>query len=62
MLIALAVDNFGSGLFLPLVVVYAVQVIGLTVGVAGTAVMIGTMVGLAGPATHWTTGRSRRPP
>ncbi|SMC57069.1 MFS transporter [Kibdelosporangium aridum] len=46
LLIALAVDNFGSGLFLPLALVYVVDVVGLPLGQAGTAVMIGTLVGL----------------
>ncbi|CAM3421351.1 MFS transporter [Kibdelosporangium persicum] len=47
LLIALAIDNFGSGLFLPLALVYAVQVVGLSVTQAGTTVMIGTLAGLA---------------
>ena len=49
LLAALAIDNFGSGLFLPLVLVYSVQVIGLSVGLAGALLFTGTLIGLAAP-------------
>jgi MFS family permease len=49
LLVALGVDNFGSGLFLPLTIVYATRVVGLPLGVAGVAVTVGTMVGLLVP-------------
>ncbi len=49
LLLALAVDNFGSGLFLPLVLVYSVQVVGLSVGLAGTLLFLGTLAGLGAP-------------
>ncbi len=50
LLVALGVDNVGSGLFLPLVLVYTTQVVGLSVAVAGTVVAAGTAVGLVVPA------------
>ena len=49
LLLALAVDNFGSGLFLPLVLVYSVQVVGLSLGLAGTLLFLGTLLGLGAP-------------
>ncbi len=49
LLIALGTDNFGSGLFLPLALVYVVRVVGLPLGVAGTVVAVGTLAGLAAP-------------
>jgi MFS family permease len=49
LLLALAIDNFGSGLFLPLVLVYSVQVIGLSVGLAGSLLFLGTLIGLGAP-------------
>lgn len=49
LLIALGIDNFGSGLFLPLSVLYAIQVAGLPVAVAGSVVTIGKLVGIAAP-------------
>ncbi len=49
LLVALGIDNFGSGLFLPLLVVYAVRVVGLPLGLAGTVISIGTLAGLAVP-------------
>ncbi len=49
LLVALGVDNFGSGLFLPLLVVYAVRVVGIPLGLAGTVISIGTLAGLAVP-------------
>jgi Na+/melibiose symporter-like transporter len=49
LLVALAVDNFGSGLFLPLAVVYATRVVELPLGVAGTVVSVGTAAGLLVP-------------
>src|SRR5882724_7938274 len=49
LLTALGVDNFGSGLFLPLTLVYVTRVVGLPVGAAGSAVSVGTLAGLAVP-------------
>lgn len=50
LLIALGVDNLGSGLFLPLTMVYVTRVVGLPLGVAGAAVTAGTLAGLLVPA------------
>lgn len=50
LLVALGVDNAGSGLFLPLVLVYVTRVVGLPVTVAGTVVAAGTAAGLLVPA------------
>jgi MFS family permease len=49
LLLALGVDNFGSGLFLPLAVVYATRVVELPLGLAGAVVAVGTAAGLAVP-------------
>ncbi|HTI22400.1 MAG TPA: MFS transporter [Kutzneria sp.] len=49
LLIALGIDNFGSGLFLPLSVLYGIQVVGLPVGVAGVVVTVGKLIGVAAP-------------
>jgi MFS family permease len=48
-LVALGIDNFGSGLFLPLTLVYATRVVGLPLAVAGVTVTVGTVVGLLVP-------------
>ena len=49
LLLALAIDNFGSGLFLPLVLVYSVQVVGLSLPLAGSLLFVGTLIGLGAP-------------
>lgn len=49
LLVAVGVDNFGSGLFLPLALVYATRAVGLPLAVAGTVVSVGTMAGLLVP-------------
>ncbi len=49
LLVALGVDNLGSGLFLPLALVYATRAVGLPLGVAGTVVAVGTAAGLLVP-------------
>ncbi|MGH3762285.1 MFS transporter [Actinophytocola sp.] len=49
LLIALGVDNAGSGLFLPLTLVYVTKVVGLPLGTAGLTVAAGTVVGLLVP-------------
>lgn len=49
LLCALGIDNFGSGLFLPLALVYVTQVVGVPLAVAGTAVTLGTVGGLVVP-------------
>jgi MFS family permease len=50
LLVALGIDNVGSGLFLPLALLYATRAVGLTLGQAGLAVTVGTAAGLAVPA------------
>jgi MFS family permease len=50
MLVALGVDNFGSGLFLPLALVYVTRAVGLPLGTAGALVSLGTLLGLIAPA------------
>jgi hypothetical protein len=49
LLTALGVDNFGSGLFLPVTLVYVTRVVGLPLAVAGAIVALGTVAGLAVP-------------
>ncbi|HEV7648288.1 MAG TPA: MFS transporter [Actinophytocola sp.] len=49
LLIALGVDNAGSGFFLPLTLVYVTRVVGLPLGTAGTVVALGTLAGLLVP-------------
>lgn len=49
LLTALGVDNFGSGLFLPVVLLYLTRDVGLPLAMAGTVVALGTMAGLAAP-------------
>jgi Na+/melibiose symporter-like transporter len=49
LLTALAVDNFGSGLFLPLSLLYVTRVVRLPLATAGTVVALGTLAGLAVP-------------
>jgi MFS family permease len=49
LLVALGIDNLGSGLFLPLTLVYATRVVGLPLAVAGVTVTVGTIVGLLVP-------------
>jgi MFS family permease len=49
LLAALGVDNFGSGLFLPVVLLYVTRVVGLPLAAAGTVVALGTLAGLAVP-------------
>ena len=49
LLVALGVDNVGTGLFLPLALVFATRVVGLGVDTAGTAVAAGGLLGFAVP-------------
>lgn len=49
LLTALGVDNFGSGLFLPVVLLYVTRVVGLPLALAGAVVAAGTVAGLAVP-------------
>ncbi len=49
LLTALGVDNFGSGLFLPVVLLYVTRVVGLPLALAGAVVALGTLLGLAVP-------------
>jgi hypothetical protein len=46
---ALAIDNVGSGVFLPLAMLYVTRVVKLPLATAGTMIAIGTAAGLAGP-------------
>jgi MFS family permease len=50
MLIGLGLDNFGSGLFLPLTLVYLERVAGIPLGTAGTVLAAGTLAGTFAPA------------
>ncbi|MEV4646273.1 MFS transporter [Saccharopolyspora sp. NPDC049357] len=49
LLVALGVDDFGSGLFLPLALVYATRVVGIPLALAGIVVAAGTLVGFLVP-------------
>jgi Na+/melibiose symporter-like transporter len=49
LLTALGVDNFGSGLFLPVALLYVTRVVGLPLAVAGTVVAAATTAGLGVP-------------
>ena len=49
LMVALGIDNFGSGLFLPLPILYATRVAGLSLGLAGTVITAGTAIGLLVP-------------
>ncbi|MGQ7352194.1 MFS transporter [Quadrisphaera oryzae] len=49
LLVALGVDNLGSGLVLPLVLVYVTGVVGVPLGRAGLLLTLGTLVGLLAP-------------
>ncbi|WP_106179035.1 MFS transporter [Prauserella shujinwangii] len=49
LLLALGADNLGTGLFLPLVLVYVTRVVGLPLALAGTVVTAGTVGGLLVP-------------
>ena len=46
---ALGVDNLGSGLVLPLVLVHVTAVVGVPLGTAGLLLTAGTVVGLLAP-------------
>ncbi|MCI0143655.1 MFS transporter [Arthrobacter bambusae] len=50
MLVGLGVDNFGSGLFLPLTLVYLEQVVGIPLSTAGVVLAVGTVAGTFAPA------------
>ncbi|RSM66557.1 MFS transporter [Amycolatopsis sp. WAC 01376] len=50
LLVALGIDNFGSGLFLPLGLVFVIRVVGLPLAQAGAAVTLGAFAGLLVPA------------
>jgi MFS family permease len=49
LLAALGADNAGSGLFLPVALLYVTRDVGLPLAVAGTVVALGTVAGLAVP-------------
>src|SRR5260221_12021132 len=48
-LTALGVDNFGSGLFLPVALLYVTRIVRLPLATAGTIIALETMAGFAGP-------------
>src|SRR5260370_38706732 len=48
-LTALGVDNFGSGLFLPVALLYVTRIVRLPLATAGTIIALETMAGLAVP-------------
>lgn len=50
LLLALGIDNFGSGMFLPLTMLYLTRVVGISVGTAGILVAVASILGLALPA------------
>ena len=57
LLAGLAIDNFGSGLFLPLALLYATRVVDLDVDTAGAVIAVASLLGfgvppLAGRLTH----------
>ena len=58
---ALVVDNIGSGMFLPLTVVFIVRSVGLSLGVAGAVLTVGTLAGLLAPAAVGRVSRRLRP-
>ena len=49
LLVALLIDDFGSGLFLPVALLYATTVVGLPVGLAGVLIGAATALGLLVP-------------
>jgi MFS family permease len=49
LLLALGVDNFGSGSFMPVVLLYVTHVAGLPLATAGAVVAVGTVAGLGVP-------------
>jgi MFS family permease len=49
LLAALGIDNFGSGLFLPVALLYVTRVVGLPLAAAGPVVAVGTVAGLGVP-------------
>ncbi|MGH3409551.1 MAG: hypothetical protein ACRDRJ_44710 [Streptosporangiaceae bacterium] len=60
LLAAMGADNIGSGLFLPLVLVYVIRDVGLP---AGTVIAVGTLAGLCVPpvAGRWVDRIGPRP-
>ena len=58
LLAALGADSAGSGLFLPLALLYVTRDVGLPLATAGTVVAAGTVAGLAVPplAGGWASG------
>jgi MFS family permease len=49
LMVSLGIDNFGSGMFLPLTLVYITRVIGLPLGLVGVLVSAGSLIGLLVP-------------
>src|SRR5260221_12166700 len=59
-LTALGVDNFGSGLFLPVALLYVTRIVRLPLATAGTIIALETMAGLAGaPIARRLADRAR---
>jgi hypothetical protein len=52
--------NAGSGLFLPVALLYVTRGVGLPLAVAGTVVALGTVAGLGGLAAHAEAAAARR--
>jgi MFS family permease len=49
LLAALGIDSFGSGLFLPLALMYVTRIVGLPLAVAATVIALGSMAGVVVP-------------
>lgn len=50
MLVAFGIDNFGTGLFLPMTVIYITKVAGVELAIAGVVLAVGAAFGFAMPA------------
>src|SRR5258708_34908756 len=61
-LTALGVDNFGSGLFLPVALLYVTRIVRLPLATAGTVIALETMAGLGRPPLARRPGGSGRAP
>src|SRR5258708_30438143 len=61
-LTALGVDNFGSGLFLPVALLYVTRIVRLPLATAGTIIALETMAGLAVPPIAGRPGGPAGPP
>jgi hypothetical protein len=50
LLVALTIDNLGSGMFFPLVLAFSTQIVGLPISTASGVLFAGTLLGLTVPA------------